>query len=94
MDEKVYIFVGCAYGQFETDEKKKRPFANMFVLSPVSDYTSEDFQAKGYKAEKLRALSPAVWENLSIGELCTLYFDDKGRVALATSKGDMISLEP
>ena len=95
MDEKYYIFVGCAHGQFETeDTHEKRPFANMFVLSPVGSYESEDYHADGYKAEKLKCLSPNVWKDLSIGEKCSLYFTDKRVVALATSRGEIVSLEP
>lgn len=97
MGEKYYIFVGCAEGQFEIedgpDKGKKRSYANMFVISPVSDYKSDDYQADGFKAEKLSAISPKVWEDLTIGEKCTLYFNDKKQVALATSLGELISLE-
>ena len=98
MGEKYYIFVGFAEGQFEIKDGSKKgemqPFANMYVISPVSGYASNDFHAGGFKAEKLKCLSPAVWKDLTLGELCTLYFVDKGRVALATSQGNMISLEP
>ena len=31
------------------------PYANMLVLSPVSSYESEDYQAMGMKAEKRNA---------------------------------------
>ena len=98
MGEKYYIFVGCAEGQFEIKDGSKKgemqPFANMYVISPASTYASDDFHAEGFKAEKLKSLSPAVWKDLTVGEFCTLYFDDKGKVALATSLGNMISLEP
>ena len=94
MDEKYYIFVGCAEGQFETENHEKRAYANMFVLSPVSTYASDDYRAKGFKAEKLKCLNAGVWQDLTPGEFCTLYFDDKKTVMLATSKGEMISLEP
>lgn len=94
MDEKYYIFVGCAEGQFETEEHKMRSFANMYVISPVSDFTSDNYRAAGFKAEKLACLSAAVWKDLTPGEFCTLYFDDKRKVALAASQGNMISLEP
>ena len=94
MDEKYYIFVGCAEGQFETENHEKRAYANMFVLSPVSTYASDDYRAKGFKAEKLKCLNAGVWQDLTPGELCTLYCDDKKTVMLATSKGEMISLEP
>lgn len=98
MGEKYYIYVGCAEGQFEIKDGSKKgemqPFANMYVISPVSDYASDDFHAEGFKAEKLKCLSPAVWKDLTLGEYCTLYFDDKGKVALASSQGNMLSLEP
>ena len=98
MGEKYYIFVGCAQGQFEIQDGpnrgKKQPYANMFVLTPVSDYVSDDYRAEGFKAEKLSCTSPDVWKDLSLGELCSLYFDPKGKVVLAASKGNCISLEP
>lgn len=93
-EQKYYIYVGCAEGQFENDKHEKQPYFNMYVISPVSDYSSEDYRAKGFKAEKLKCLSPAVWKDLTVGELVTLYFTDKKAVALATSLGNMISLEP
>lgn len=94
MGEKYYIFVGCAEGQFETEKGDKRSFANIYVISPVSTYESDDYRALGFKAEKLKCLSPAVWKDLTPGELCTLYFDDKKCVMLASSNGEIISLVP
>lgn len=98
MGEKYYIYVGCAEGRFEIqdgpDKGKMRDYANMFVISPVSDYKSDDYQAQGFKAEKLSALSPEVWKDLTPGEKCTLYFNDKKAVALATSLGEIIDLVP
>ena len=93
MDEKYYIFVGCAEGQFETEKHEERPYANMYVISPVSTYTSDDYRAKGFKAEKLKCLNAAVRLVRAPGELCTLYFDGNGSVMLAASKSEMISLE-
>ena len=97
MGEKHYIFVGCAEGRFEIqsgpDKGKKRDYANMYVISPASDYTSDDYQAKGFKAEKLSCMSPAVWADLEPGEKCTLFFNDRKQVTLATSLGNIISLE-
>ena len=96
MGEKYYIFVGCAEGRFEIQDGKNKGemhnFANMFVISPVSDYESADYHASGSKAEKLKCISPDVWKDLTPGELCTLYFTDKKVVALATSVGRMIDL--
>ena len=40
------------------------PYANMFVLSPVSSYEPDDYQAMGMKAEKKKCLSPEVWADL------------------------------
>ena len=55
----------------------------MFVLSPVSDYTSDDYSARGFKAEKKKCLSSDIWADLQIGDRVKLFFDDKGRVVLA-----------
>lgn len=97
-EEKYFIYVGNAVGNttIEDGERKgeKRPYVNMYVLSPVSTYTSDDYKAFGFKAEKMKCISPDVWKDLTLGELCQLYFDDKKRVALASSLGSQISLEP
>lgn len=79
-----YVFVGCAEGKFEPLDGKgeKRDFANMYVISPVSDYVSEDYVASGMKAEKKKCLSPAVWKDLRPGDRVKLFFDDKGRVVM------------
>ena len=78
-----YVFVGCAEGQFKTEDGRMMPYANMFVLSPVSTYESEDYKASGMKAEKKKCLSPQVWEGLEIGNRVKLFFDDKQRVVMA-----------
>ena len=78
-----YVFVGRAAGQFENNRGEKTPYANMFVLSPVNDYESEDYKAFGMKAEKKKCLSPKVWKDLEIGNRVKLFFDDKRRVVMA-----------
>ena len=72
-----YVFVGWAAGRFQTDRGEMMPYANMFVLSPVSSYESEDYQASGMKAEKKKCLSPEVWNGLEPGDRVKLFFDDK-----------------
>ena len=39
----------------------------MYVLSPVSTFASEDYQAEGMKAEKKKCLSSEVWDGLEPG---------------------------
>lgn len=77
-----YVFVGWAAGQFENDKGEMQSYANMYVLSPVSSYQSEDYQAFGYKAEKKKCLSPDVWKDLDPGCKVRLFFDDKGKVVM------------
>lgn len=72
-----YVFVGWAAGLFENERHEKMPYANMFVLSPVSSYESEDYKAFGMKAEKKKCLSSDVWKDLEIGSRVKLFFDDK-----------------
>ena len=50
-----YVFVGWAAGRFQTERGDMMPYVNMFVLSPVSTYESEGYQAMGMKAEKRNA---------------------------------------
>lgn len=80
-----YVYVGNAYGNFEADNGSKQPFANMFVVSPVSSYESEDYHASGWKAEKLKAVDKSVWKDLQIGDRVKLFFDDKKRVVMAVA---------
>ena len=75
-----YVFLGWAKGQFEPEKGRKIPYYNMFVLSPVSSFQSEDYEAYGLKAEKKKCLSEKVWEGLEPGDKVRLFFDDKGRI--------------
>ena len=105
-EQKWYIYVGNACGRFEDTDRNGNPvvdergvprykdFANMFVISLCSTYESANFHATGFKAEKLGCVSPDVWKDLTPGERVNLYFTDKKKVALATSCGDFIILEP
>ena len=78
-----YVFVGWAEGQFKTEDGRMMPYANMFVLTPVSTYESEDYKAFGMKADKKKCLSPEVWKGLEIGNRVKLFVDDKQRVVMA-----------
>ena len=75
-----YVFLGWAQGRFEPEQGRKMPYYNMFVLSPVSYFQSEDYKAYGLKAEKKKCLSEKVWEGLEPGDKVRLFFDDKGRI--------------
>ncbi len=72
-----YVYVGNAQGNFVNDKGVKQSFCNIFVVSPVSTYQSEDFQAHGFKAEKLKCASSEVWRDLDIGTRVKLFFDAK-----------------
>lgn len=82
-----YVFLGWAEGQFETQQGEKRPYYNMYVLSPVSSWTSEDYKAAGFKADKKKCVSADVWEDLKPGDRVKLFFDDKNRVVMAALDG-------
>ena len=82
-----YIFVGCAQGNFTTEKGEKKSYYNMYVLSPVSTYQSEDYQAYGYKAEKKSCISSDVWKDLDPGSRIKLFFDDKKRVVMTALDG-------
>ena len=75
-----YVFLGWAQGRFEPEQGRKMPYYNMFVVSPVSSFQSEDYEAYGLKAEKKKCLSEKVWEGLEPGDKVRLFFDDKGRI--------------
>ena len=105
MSEKQYTFkdrewvvTGWAEGQMETDRTDDRgnpvmqPYYQLFVLSPVSSYKSDNYNANGLKAEKLRCVSNAVWKDLTPLAVVHLYFDEKKRVSLAASTGVYVEL--
>lgn len=77
-----YVYVGHAVGRFENDLGEKQPFCNLYVLSPVSSYSSEDYSASGFKAEKKKCVSSDVINGLTIGDRVRLFFDDRQRVVM------------
>lgn len=95
---KNYVYCGHAAGRFEAEDKETKKkfmkeYFNLYVISPVSDYTSEDYAAEGFKAEKFKAISAKVWENVVPGEVVNLFFADRQTVAMITSTGQFVSLE-
>lgn len=82
-----YVFVGYATGRFEADTpdkkgKEMRSYYNMYVVTPVSSFTSDDYRAYGMKAEKKKCVSAEVWKDLKIGCRVRLFFDDKKNVIM------------
>lgn len=82
-----YVFLGWAEGQFETQQGEKRPYCNMYVISPVSSWSSEDYKAAGFKADKKKCVSADVWKGLNPGDRVKLFFDDRNRVVMAALDG-------
>ena len=81
-----YVFLGWAAGLFEATTQtgtEKRPYYNMYVFSPVSDFRSDEYEASGFKAEKKKCISPDVWKGLKPGDKVKLFFDDKQKVIQA-----------
>ena len=77
-----YVFVGWAAGMFQAENGEQRPYANMYVLSPVSTYSSDLYESSGFKAEKKKCFRADVWKGLEFGDHVKLFFDDKGRVQM------------
>jgi len=78
-----YVYVGHAVGNVLKDDGEKQPYYNMYVISPVSSYTSVDYAAVGMKAEKKKCVTPDVFTGLTPGDKVKLFFDDKQRVIMA-----------
>lgn len=81
-----YVFVGWAEGKFDAETEtgmEKKPYFNLYVLSPVSGYVSDDYHAQGMKAEKKKCISADVWKDFKPGDRVKLFFDDKKRVVMA-----------
>ena len=83
-----YVFLGGAQGVFETQDKRRVPYFNIYVFSPANTFTSESYRAFGFKAEKKKCLSADIMEGLNPGDRVKLFFDDKGRVIGAALDGD------
>ena len=90
-----YVFLGAAHGRFEADQKDAagqtvkvmRDYFQMFVVSPVSSFTSDNYSAFGFKAEKKSCVSADVWKDVHIGDRVRLFFDDKKRVVMVALDG-------
>ena len=82
-----YVFVGAAEGKFETENKEMRPYCNIFVVSPVSSWSSDNYQAFGFKAEKLSCVSPDVYSGVELGSRVKLFFDAKRKVNMMAIDG-------
>lgn len=95
-----WVVTGWAEGLMETQRKDDNgntvtvmePYYQLFVLSPVSSFKSDSYCASGIKAEKLKCVSNAVWKDLTPMEVVNLYFNEKKRVALATSTGRFVDV--
>lgn len=86
-----YTFLGWAEGQFDADDQEnggkiKQSYWTVYVASPVSTWTSEDYHAAGLKAEKKKCATK-VWDGISIGDKMRLFFDDKQRVVMMALDG-------
>lgn len=94
---KDYIFTGWAKGRFDAVDKDGKPFkkeyCNAYLISPVSSYKSEDYEASGLKAEKFTCVSSEVWKDLVPGEVVSVYFAEKQVIALMTSSGRFVPLD-
>ena len=98
--EREWVVTGWAEGRMEVereDENGKKytemqPYYQLFVLSPVSSFKSDNYSARGMKAEKMRCVSNAVWKDIQPMEVVNLYFDEKKRVSLAASTGVSVEL--
>lgn len=96
-DMKRYIFVGCAQGRFDAKDRQtgqnfKKDYFNAYLISPVSDYKSDDYEAQGFKAEKFSCLNVDVWKDLLPGEEVNVFFGEKQVIALMTSTGRSVVL--
>ncbi len=90
-----YVFLGAAQGRFEAEEKDPsgqtvkvmKDYYQMFVVSPVSSFSSENYSAFGFKAEKKSCASDDVWKDLHVGDRVKLFFDDRKKVVMAALDG-------
>ena len=81
-----YTFVGWAKGRFKADNGEMKPYYNMYVISPVSSFESDDYKGFGFKAEKKSCISPQLLDGLQSGDQVRLFFDDKKRVSFVAKE--------
>ena len=78
-----YIYVGEAHGRFENQRGEKVAYHQLFVISPVSSFKSDDYEAHGFKAEKFNCVSGSVLEQgFQPGDKLQLFFDNRQRVQM------------
>ena len=80
-----YVFMGWAAGLREPmpgEGSDLVPYYNVYVVSPVSSFRSEQYEAFGYKAEKFKCTDAGVWKDLCPGDRVKLFFDDKKKVQM------------
>lgn len=78
-----YIYMGEAHGRFENDDGEMQAYHHLYVISPVSSFKSENYEATGYKAEKKSCVSADVLSaGFQPGDKIKLFFDDRKRVQL------------
>lgn len=78
-----YVYMGEAHGRFLNDKNEMQPYHNLYVISPVSSFKSDDYEATGFKAEKKSCTSADVLaQGLKPGDHIKLFFDDKKRVQM------------
>ena len=87
MEYPNYTFVGWAKGRFKRDDGEMQSYCNIYVISPVSTFESEDYKAFGLKAEKKACICPDRLDALNPGDKVQLFFDDKNRVAMVALEG-------
>ena len=77
-----YIYVGEAHGRFTTEQGELREYNNIYVISPVSDFVSDDYAASGFKAEKKTCVGNVLPNGIQPGDRIKLFFDDRKRVQM------------
>ena len=80
VENRNYTYVGHAQGRFQPEGGgEKKPYFNIYVISPCSDWESEDYSGSGWKAEKFGCTDPDVWKDLTPGDRVKLFFDKPGK---------------
>ena len=85
-----YVFVGSAEGVFDTQDGRKQPYCNMYVLSELGG-ANENYHPSGFKAEKLKCVESDVFSGLFPGQEVELFFDSRSRVAYCKATGNVFA---
>lgn len=85
MDENEYQVTGFQHGVFTAGDGSKVKYCNLFCIAPIAGTETEDFHFAGYKTYTFKCASPDVLTGIKPQDHVQLFFNQRGRVVMATA---------